>query len=209
MAKPNPAARDNVVNAARILMTKKGYAATTVDQICAEAGVTKGTFFHYFSSKEDIAAAALEAYCNATKATVRGAPFFRDTDPLRRFEGFLDFITRSTSDPVTQGCLAGMFAQELSDTHPELRRLCLGAFAQLRSEVLELLSAIKAVHAPRSPHDPSDLADHFLAVFEGAFVMSKAHRDTAPLTSSLRHYQQYVRSLFAPAAVRAPRKRRS
>lgn len=196
-------------------MTAKGYTATTVDEICEAAGVTKGTFFHYFSSKEEIAAAALESYCNASRETLRSAPFFRDADPLRRFSGFIDFVAGSTSDPVAQGCLAGIFAQELSETHPKLRRLCVGAFAQLRSEILELLSAIKAVHAPDAPHDPAELADHFLAVFEGAFVMARAHRSTAPLAASLRHYEQYVRSLFTLGAAtrrrtvarQAPRRR--
>jgi TetR/AcrR family transcriptional regulator, transcriptional repressor for nem operon len=206
MAKPNPAAREGVVLAARALMTAKGYAATSVDQICETAGVTKGTFFHYFPSKEAIAGAALESYCSSQRTTMRQAGFFTDSDPLRRFEGFIDFVAESTTDPVKHGCLAGMFAQELSDTHPELRQLCVGAFAQLRSQVLELLAAVKAVHAPMSAEDPADLADHFLAVFEGAFVLAKAHRDTGPLAASLRHYKQYVRSLFAPGA--APSKRR-
>jgi TetR/AcrR family transcriptional repressor of nem operon len=200
MARPNPAAREKVVEAARVLMTAKGYTATSVDEICASAGVTKGTFFHYFASKEEVAGAALEAYCAAQKATIRNAPFFKTGDAFQRFSGFIDFVAVSVSDPVAQGCLAGMFAQELSETHPELRRLCIGAFAQMRSEILELLSGIKAVHAPDSPHDPADLADHFLAVFEGAFVLAKAHRSTAPLAASLRHYEQYIRSLFAPPA---------
>ncbi|HYE88783.1 MAG TPA: TetR/AcrR family transcriptional regulator, partial [Vicinamibacterales bacterium] len=205
MAKPNPAARENVVNAARTLMSAKGYTATTVDDICDAAGVTKGTFFHYFASKEEIAGAALQSYCEAQKATIRNAPFFKNGNPLERFSGFINFVTASTSDPVAQGCLAGVFAQELSDTHPELRRLCVGAFAQLRSEILELLSAIKAVHAPSSPHDPADLADHFLAVFEGAMVVARAHGDNAPLAASLRHYEQYIRTLFATPPAHVPR----
>lgn len=206
MARPNPAAREAVVTAARELMTARGYVATTVDQICEAAGVTKGTFFHYFSSKEEVGAAALEAYCNHARTALQQAAFFSDPDPLRRFEGFIDYIIDTTTDPVKQGCLAGMFAQELSDTHPELRQLCVGAFAQLRAQILELLTAVKAVHAPRSREQPSDLADHFLAVFEGAFVLAKAHRTTAPLAASLRHYRQYVRGLFQPAAPAARRR---
>lgn len=204
MARANPAAREAVVTAARELMTARGYVATTIDLICEAAGVTKGTFFHYFASKEEVAAAALESYCKQARAALQQAPFFSDPDPLRRFEGFIDFVIASTTDPVKHGCLAGMFAQELSDTHPELRLLCVGAFAQLREQVLELLTAVKAVHAPRSPEQPSDLADHFLAVFEGAFVLAKAHQTASPMAASLRHYSQYVRAVFASQSASTP-----
>ena len=102
MARPNPAAREAVVTAARELMTARGYVATTVDLICETAGVTKGTFFHYFGSKEEVAAAALEDYCKQARATIHQAPFFSNPDPSRRFDGFIDFVP-NTDKPSLYG----------------------------------------------------------------------------------------------------------
>jgi TetR/AcrR family transcriptional regulator, transcriptional repressor for nem operon len=207
MARPNPAAREGVITAARELMTAKGYVATTVDQICEAAGVTKGTFFHYFASKEEIAGAALEGVYKPHMAAARTSPFFSKRDPLRRLDGFIEFIVATVRDPVKQSCLAGMFAQELSDTHPELRQLCLIAFGDLRQIVEEILIAVKAAYAPRSRIDVGDLAQHFVAVFQGGLIVAKANRDTAPLATSLRHYGRYIRSLFSPATAASPPRR--
>ena len=59
---PRGSARDKLIAAAHQEVRRQGYAATTVDQICAAAGVTKGAFFHHFESKEALAVAAAEAW---------------------------------------------------------------------------------------------------------------------------------------------------
>jgi TetR/AcrR family transcriptional repressor of nem operon len=208
MARPNPAARAGVIAAAQHLMTSRGYAATTVDQICEAAGVTKGTFFHYFSSKEALAAVALEEACRAQLARYADAPFTRERDALKRLDGFIAF-TIDSADPTRHACLAGVFAQEVSDTHPELRAICADALGKMRDTVKPLLDDVKRAYGPRARVDTAALAQHYVTIFEGSFIIAKANADARSFADSLRHFAAYVRALFVPAATSrrpAPRK---
>src|SRR4051812_49461955 len=84
-----------LVDAAVKLMRLKGYNATTVDDICQDAEVTKGAFFHYFKSKEDIAKAAITNFIDYRAADSKDAPYRGVADPLQRVFGRLDFIKES------------------------------------------------------------------------------------------------------------------
>ena len=69
----------------------KGYAATTVDDICQAAGVTKGSFFHHFRSKDELAVTAARHWGETTEEFFAGAPYRRFADPLDRLLGYVDF----------------------------------------------------------------------------------------------------------------------
>ena len=70
-------ARDKLLEAAFALIRAKGYSATTVDELCAAAGVTKGAFFHHFESKEALAVAAANHWSSITGALFAAAPYHR------------------------------------------------------------------------------------------------------------------------------------
>ena len=90
-----PETKRKLVDAGVRLMRARGYNATTVDEICVDAGVTKGGFFHYFKSKDDIAKAAVAHFLEATKGNYEQAPFRKLADPLDRVFGRLDFVKES------------------------------------------------------------------------------------------------------------------
>jgi TetR/AcrR family transcriptional repressor of nem operon len=77
-------ARDKLLDAARDEIRKRGYAATSVDALCAAAGVTKGAFFHHFPSKGALGAAAADHWGETTAAMFEGAPYHRPDDPRAR-----------------------------------------------------------------------------------------------------------------------------
>ena len=82
-----PETKRKLVEAGVRLMREKGYNATTVDDICHAAGVTKGAYFHYFDSKEDIAKAALQEFSQGRSEELVNAPFRKLADPLDRIYG--------------------------------------------------------------------------------------------------------------------------
>src|SRR5258706_8680500 len=125
-----PETKRKLVDAGVKLMRARGFNATSVDEICAAAGVTKGGFFHYFKSKEEIAKAAVQRFSEGKTQDFQEAPFRKLADPLDRVYGWLDFIKESAggTERLTKGCLIGTFAQELSFTHPELRNACQASF---------------------------------------------------------------------------------
>ncbi|MGL5116701.1 MAG: TetR/AcrR family transcriptional regulator, partial [Beijerinckiaceae bacterium] len=78
-------AREKLLDAAFTLVRSKGFTATTVDDLCAAAGVTKGAFFHHFASKEALGVAAAQHWSKVTSAFFAGATYHRHADPLERF----------------------------------------------------------------------------------------------------------------------------
>src|SRR6266851_2140173 len=128
-----PETKRKLVDAGVKLMRGQGFNATTVEDICSTAGVTKGGFFHYFKSKEDIAKAALLRFRERKSQNFQDASFRKFADPLDRVFGRLDFAVEAAGGKahLTKGCLIGMFAQELSFTHPELRSACQNSFSRI------------------------------------------------------------------------------
>mgnify|MGYP003395515101 CR=1 FL=1 len=91
MAKAQPPTREKLLDSAQQLMLAKGFVATTVDEICDAAGVTKGSFFHYFKSKEDLGKVVLERFCQVRLQLMQGSPSQKKKDPLERIYGLVDF----------------------------------------------------------------------------------------------------------------------
>ncbi|MGA2838816.1 MAG: TetR/AcrR family transcriptional regulator, partial [Steroidobacteraceae bacterium] len=83
--------RQKLLDAALSLIREKGYASTSVDALCSEAGVTKGAFFHHFESKDALAVAAANHWSEITASFFETAPYHKHTDPLDRVLGYLDF----------------------------------------------------------------------------------------------------------------------
>src|SRR6185295_15396002 len=86
-----PSARTKILGSALSVIRAKGYAATSVDDLCAAAGVTKGAFFHHFKSKEDLAVAAADFWSEMTSAFFAAAPYHAHSNPLDRVLGYIDF----------------------------------------------------------------------------------------------------------------------
>ena len=120
-AKPNNA-RTKLLQAALGVIRTKGYTATTVDELCAAAGVTKGAFFHHFDSKEALAVAAADFWSETTGALFAAAAYHDQADPLDRVLGYIDFRASLLAGPVEAfTCLVGTMVQEVFGTssgHP-------------------------------------------------------------------------------------------
>ncbi|MBI3605594.1 MAG: TetR/AcrR family transcriptional regulator [Nitrospirae bacterium] len=189
--------KEKLLEMARQLMQTQGYSATSVDQICEAAGLTKGSFFHYFKSKEKLGKAVLDYYVLSSYQMILEAPFFKKKDPLHRLYGYLDFMVERFKDPANESnCLLGNFAQELSDTHPEIRTRCAGHFTHLAELFKKTLDETKASYAPEARLDTQSLSDHFIAVLEGSILLAKAKQDKGIIEKSLRHFKQYLKTLF-------------
>ena len=80
-----------LLNAALSLIREKGYSSTSVEELCAQASVTKGAFFHYFKCKDALAVAAANHWSAITGAFFETAPYHKHSDPLDRVLGYLDF----------------------------------------------------------------------------------------------------------------------
>ncbi|MBI4639539.1 MAG: TetR/AcrR family transcriptional regulator [Candidatus Tectomicrobia bacterium] len=189
--------KEKLLDAAQRLMLAKGFPATTIDEICGAAGLTKGSFFHYFESKQDLGKAVLDRFWLSSKQAIEEGSFRQKNDPLQRVYGYVDFIIERSKGPSGgNGCLLGTFAQELSYTHPEIRSLCAQHFAQWARALKRDLDKAKAKYAPEASFDTQSLAEHFIAILEGSLILAKARRDKGTVEKHLQHFKQYVKSLF-------------
>lgn len=194
-AQQNPKAKQDLLNAAEELILAKGYSATSVDEICKAAKLTKGSFFHYFKSKEDLGKVLLERFCCDSQQAIKSCCGSKGVgDPLKRVYSYLDGVEAMCED--VRGCLLGIFAQEMSDTHPQIRSLCAAGFNEWARILKEDLKAAKAKYAPRAAFDPADLAEHCIAVFEGAMILARTKKDVKIVRRSLEHLRNYLKSLF-------------
>src|SRR5215469_7035516 len=84
-------ARKKLLDAAVAVIREKGYVATTVDELCARAGVAKGSFFHHFKDKEALAVAAANYWTETCSAFFATAAYHSHRDPLDRLLGYIAF----------------------------------------------------------------------------------------------------------------------
>ena len=106
----------------------KGYSATRIEDVCAEAGLTKGSFFHHFKSKEDLALSAVAHWDATTSALFVAAPYHKPADPLSRAIAYIEFRKAIlTGDLPDFTCFVGTIVQEAYRTHPEVSAAAAGA----------------------------------------------------------------------------------
>ena len=198
-----PSARDKLLQAAVQVVRAKGYAATSVDDLCKAAGVTKGAFFHHFASKEDLAVAAAEHWNEFTSEFFRSAPYHAHKDPLDRVLGYVDFrrqILRGELADFT--CLLGTMVQEAYGSSPKIRRACDASISSHAANVARDLAAAKKLYAPGAAWDPEDLALFTQVVVQGAFILAKAKNGPEAADASILHLKRYIECLFGKSTER-------
>jgi TetR/AcrR family transcriptional repressor of nem operon len=189
--------KQKLLNAAEGLMLAKGYTATSVDEVCEAAGLTKGSFFHYFEGKEHLGRVVAERFFAVRKERLLAAPFRHKKDPLDRVFGFIEFlIDMSRNRQAGNGCLLGTFVQELSHTHPQIRSVCAACFEDQAATLKRDLDEAKTRYTPRARFSTQSLAEHLLAVIQGAIILAKAKQDPKPIEESLGHFKEYLSCVF-------------
>ena len=192
-----PSARTRLLDVAMDVIRRQGFAATTVDDLCRAAGVTKGAFFHHFASKEDLGVAAADHWSETTSALFAGAPYNRHSDPLDRVLGYLDFRRELIAGEVAAfTCLVGTMAQEVHESSPAIRGACRASiFGHSRVVEADIAAAMER-HGAIPGWTAASLALHFQAVLQGAFILAKADNDPEVVRQSLDHLRRYVTLLF-------------
>lgn len=195
--KEHPETKEKLLKAAQELMLTKGFPATTLDEICEKAGVTKGCFFHYFDDKEHLGKELVERAALVRREALHNAPFRKEKDPLKRVFGLLDSLIEKFKDKGShKGCLLGTFAQELSETYPEIRSACNKGFAEWAEILKQDLDAAKAAYLPKSSLDTKSMAYYFISLLEGSFILAKVQKSTAVPYENLKMFKEYVGSVF-------------
>jgi TetR/AcrR family transcriptional regulator, transcriptional repressor for nem operon len=209
---PLPAndSRLRLLNAALTVIRAKGYCATTVEDICAAAGLTKGSFFHHFKGKEDLAIVATQHWSAVTGGMFAGAPYQQVADPRERLLAYIDLRLQLLQGELPEfTCLLGTMVQEVYATHPAIRQACAAGIHGHAETVARMAAEAKARYAPRADWSPEGLAQYTQAAIQGAFIMAKADGGAAAAAQCVAHLKRYVELLLPAGPVRtskAPRR---
>ena len=201
MPRQMPSSADNsrtrLLAATIDLVRANGYSGTRVDDVCAAAGVTKGSFFHHFASKEELAIAAAGAWNERAAQVFAAARYNTKADPLARLLGYVDYRKELLAGEMWEfSCYAGTTIQETHESHPEIRAACAGTIEKHLQMLVGMIDAALAVY-PVPKLVPGRLATHIQAVIQGAFIMAKARQDKHAALDSLDHLRLYLELLFA------------
>jgi TetR/AcrR family transcriptional regulator, transcriptional repressor for nem operon len=163
-----------------------GYTATGVKEVLDLAQVPKGSFYHYFPSKEAFVGELFERYANGEGE--RAQRFLGDTSipPLRRLRTYFEELISVYGQPgEAAGCLVGAMSLEVADHIPKLQGQLQSIYAVWQSAIADVLrQAIKHGDLAKSTK-PDPLAEFILNSYEGALVRMKAEQDSSPLKNFL------------------------
>ena len=197
---PKAGARQELLNAALSRIREQGYSSTSVEELCVQAGVTKGAFFHHFKTKDALAVAAANHWSEITGAIFETAPYHKHSDPLDRVLGYLDFRKSLLKGKIAEfTCLVGTMVQEAYATDPDIRKACeasiSGHAAKVEADIAEAMKRYRI----RAPWTAESLALHTQAVLQGAFILAKAKGGAAVAAASIDHLHRYIELLFPRA----------
>jgi TetR/AcrR family transcriptional repressor of nem operon len=186
---PRITAKDRLLEAATDSIRCRGFAATSVDDLVKEVGVTKGAFFHHFKSKEALGVAVAERWGEIGKGLI---DHIVGATPRDRVLAYLDLRSQLIEGGTDEfSCLAGTLAQEVHMSHPAIRDAAAHAIETTAATVEpDIAAALK--NAGRSDVSPQSLALHIQAVLQGAYVVAKAKSDAGTARESVAHLKRYV-----------------
>lgn len=188
-------ARDTLIGVGTDLMRRSGYVATTVDEICTAAGLTKGAFFHHFPTKEALAEACLRNWQEQMAGLHRSAAYQAIIDPTEKALASIDFMIEIFANPdVQKSCLAGTTVQEVSETNPVLRDAAQACFVKGQAYFQSLLD--DACRACKLSLDTASLAEHWMSTMQGSLLLTKASRDPSVIGRNLTHFKTYLAGLL-------------
>ena len=205
MARDGEKTRTDIMDAAEALILDRGFAGTTVNSVIDRAGVTKGAFFHHFDTKSELAHALVERYAKMEReltGELLAEAASRTDDPARRLVLFVRLFEERMDELIDPypGCLFASYCHErgLFDEHTlavvehgfELWREVIG------DQVREAFDA----HHPAADVDPDDLADQMMAIFEGAYILSKTLEEPKLVARQLRVFRQLLQLLLGVEA---------
>jgi TetR/AcrR family transcriptional repressor of nem operon len=189
--------KTKLLNAALHVIRAKGYSAARIEDICEAAGLTKGSFFHHFDSKEALALAAADYWNEITGGLFASAPYRGHADPLDRLLAYVDFRKYILlGDLPDFTCLVGTMVQEVYDTHPNLREAC---NRSISGHAETLIPDIEEAMVQRGMHPnwtAESLALYTQAAIQGAFILAKARHSPEIAAQCIDHLHRYLELLF-------------
>jgi TetR/AcrR family transcriptional repressor of nem operon len=174
--------KKRLIDCATAILTEKGFSRTGIDEILKQVNVPKGSFYHYFKSKEDFGAAVIDNYANYFGNKLDR--FFNDEEltPLARLNGFIEDAKLGMEQyHYARGCLIGNLGQELSQLDDPFRHQIESVFLDWEKRLSQLFKQAQRAGEVANDIDCADLASYFWIGWEGAVLRAKLVKNKKPL----------------------------
>jgi TetR/AcrR family transcriptional repressor of nem operon len=200
MTEGSTPARERILESATTLLLDRGYGATSIDEVCRAAGVTKGGLFYHFDSKEALASAAIERFFGRLVAAGEAVRGDAAPEPSAALDAYVEALPTLIEGPLmTRGCLLGAMAVQTSESQPAVWSAAQRALAEWRAG---LVSLIDAAVAERSLEvDSGELADGLLAAVEGGLLLDRSGVSTGAAVAAVNHFRRYLSHLLTEREV--------
>ncbi|KAA1172349.1 TetR family transcriptional regulator [Marinobacter salinexigens] len=184
-----PKRRENTDNTRELLLraglevlTEKGFSATGIDEILRRVGVPKGSFYHYFDSKEDFGLALIDCYGKFFARKLDLHLLNQELNPIDRLHAFVhDAIRGMARFEYRRGCLIGNLGQEMGSLPDSFRAQLRGTFEDWQRRFATCLEEAQNKGELSRDANPAQLALFFWIGWEGAVLRAKLDRNPEPL----------------------------
>ncbi len=190
--------RAKLITAMTDVAREKGYHAARIEDVCAAAGVTKGSFFHHFTSREDIGLAAAEAWQENTTTLFANADFNKQANALDRLLGYIAMRRAMLTGPVaTYACYAGTVVAETYNTdlpvYPVARAAIADHVAFIATHVAEALK-----ESGQNPSRAHAISTFIQGTIQGALILAKAEGGATPALACLDELERHLKNELTP-----------
>lgn len=200
--------RERILDIAEAGVLAKGFGATSIDEIIAEAGITKSGFFYHFHDKNELARGLLSRYRGRLEQLVDeifGRAAELSDDPLQRLLiGLTLFAEHMAAMPGGHpGCLVATMSYQDQLFNREVRAMVNSIVEDWNAFFRSMVEKIVAVYPLREPLDPGRIARNITCAIDGGIIMSKSLGDPSVLPEQMLMARNYVKMLFQPASLYA------
>ena len=173
----------------RELFSRQGYNATGIQAITDHAGVPKGSFYHYFASKEAFGLALIERYAHFFARKLDRHLLRAELTPLARVQAFVDDAQAGMARyDYRRGCLIGNLGQEMGALPESFRAQLQAVFADWQARLAACLRLAQQAGEMSATADAEQLAAFFWIGWEGAVLRAKLAQSAEPLTVFARFF---------------------
>lgn len=204
MGNKSSTTQDRILVHAEQLILRNGFNGTNIEDILAQAAITKSGFFYHFAGKHDLACALVQRYLDQDRRLFTQLFARADAlteEPLQRLLLFLKLFAETVEnlEEAHPGCLVATFTYESYQMDDEIRRLVMDGVLEWRTLMQQRLQDI----VRRTPLPDGialdDLADMFTGVVEGGILLTRMFQSNHHLVQQLLLYRDYLRRLFGAA----------
>lgn len=191
--------KNRILDAAQNLMLNEGYHGVTVDRLIAAAGISKGSFFYHFRSKDDLPCALLRRFFEIQSDLIQGAFAKAQSDPSLSAKDRAWQVIDATADQFcttldgTPGCVMAAFSYQLMDQIPELREIGQQALRGWQTAFAKLFQIF--ADNPSGPLTAEELASYFMSVLQGASVIARVENQPQAIHQAAKHFKLYLHQL--------------